>query len=124
MVMHSKSLRELLAITYETSKCQQKVSSSDLLIFSQFQTYFEKSDNAIPNNFHFCARKDRYGLEINKMSCRPLLLNERINILIINPLQERNERAQQQKICYLLAKVSVKQFIVRTNNSHEFIKYW
>ena len=62
--MHTKSLRELPAMTYETSKCQQTDNSPDLLNFSKFLcTYFEKSDNAIPNTFHFCVGKDRRGLE-------------------------------------------------------------
>ena len=49
-------------MTYETSKCQQTDKNSPhLLIFRKFHRHVEKSDNAIPNNFHFCV--GRCGLE-------------------------------------------------------------
>ena len=56
--MHSKSLRELPAMTYETSKCQQKNKFSGFIDFKSIsETYFEKLDNAIPINFIPALRK-------------------------------------------------------------------
>ena len=47
----------------EHPNVNKRVSSPDLLIFSQFHRHiFEKSDNAIPSNFHFYIGKDRCGL--------------------------------------------------------------
>ena len=64
LVVHSKSLRELPAMTYETSKCQQMGKFSCFIDFSSIsQTHFKKLDSAIPNNFHFYVGKDRCGLE-------------------------------------------------------------
>ena len=50
--MHSESLRELPAMTNETSKCQQRGKFSWFIDFSCIsQPYFQKSNNAVYNNF-------------------------------------------------------------------------
>ena len=75
--MHTKSLRELPAMTYETSKCQKKkkkkkkkkwVSYTDLLIFSQFHRHTLKNQTMLfPTTLISASEKIGVGLE--KTSC-------------------------------------------------------
>ena len=63
--MHSKSLHELPATTYETAKCNYKwVSSPDLLIFRQFHRHILKNGTMLfPATFISTSEKIGVGLE-------------------------------------------------------------
>ena len=65
--MHTKSLRELPAMTYETSKCQQTDNSPDLLIFNKFHAHILKNRTMLFPTL-FISASEKIGVGLKKQS--------------------------------------------------------